>query len=70
MLKHKIETAVLVAALVFASLGLAGCRKQDTAGTATPAAETAPKQQQSLPSVGSDVSPLATPGSALSPVKP
>ncbi len=70
MLKHKIGMAVLVVVLVLTSLGLVGCRKQDTAGTPTPAAVTAPKQQQSLPSVGSDVSPLATPGSALSPVKP
>lgn len=69
MLKHRIGVGVLLVTLALSSIGLAGCRKQDTA-TPTPAAASTPMLQQSLPSVGSDVSPLATPGSALSPVKP
>lgn len=68
MLRQKIGVIVLIVALALTSMGLAGCRKQDTA-TPTPAAQATPKQQ-SLPSVGSDVSPLATPAGALSPVKP
>lgn len=64
MLKHKTGVFVLVVALALTSVGLAGCRKQDTA-TPTPTSK-----QQSLPSVGSDTSPLATPAAALSPVKP
>lgn len=64
MLKTKLQHSLLAVILIAASLGLAGCRRQEITATPTPAA------RQLLPVVGGDSSPLPTPGADNSPVKP
>lgn len=56
---------LLLALLITASVGLAGCRRQEVIPTVTPAVE-----RQLLPAVNTGSSPLPTPGIDNSPVQP
>ena len=60
MFKGKLQILIVTIMLVLTVLGLGGCRRQDTTTT----------NKQSLPLVGSENSPLPTPGVADSPVTP
>ena len=70
MNNHKLLRHFLIALLLVTSLGLASCRKTDKTATPTPATEETDVQQQSLPLVNPDGSPLPTPGPATSPLSP
>jgi uncharacterized lipoprotein YajG len=63
MLRAKLQLFLVAATLIAASLSLAGCRRQETTATPTPAAKLL------LPAVGGGHSPLPTPGADNSPVK-
>jgi hypothetical protein len=54
---------ILVLALVTMALGLGGCRRTETSETGT-------SKKVTLPVVGSDASPLPTPGTESSPLQP
>jgi hypothetical protein len=62
---NKIQRAMLALLVIAVVLGLTGCQRRDTKATPTPAV-----YQQFVPAVGSDKSPLPTPGTDNSPVKP
>jgi hypothetical protein len=59
MFKGKLQILIVTIMLVLTVLGLGGCRRQDTT-----------TNKQSLPLVGSENSPLPTPGVSDSPVTP
>jgi|GEM_PF-2053493 len=61
MSRQKHHTLFLIVILLAAALSLGGCKRQDTK-TDT--------QQQYIPAVGGQNSPLPTPGDANSPVNP
>jgi hypothetical protein len=59
MLKSKLHILIVTLMLISLALGLGGCRREETK-----------TNKQSLPLVGSENSPLPTPGVADSPVTP
>jgi hypothetical protein len=63
MLRNRALQTILVLVLVAMALGLNGCRRTDTSGTGT-------TNKVTLPVVGTDTSPLPTPGTGSSPLQP
>jgi len=59
MLRSKLHILLVTVMLISLALGLGGCRRQETT-----------TNKQSLPLMGSENSPLPTPGVADSPVTP
>lgn len=67
MIRNKRIALLIATVLLISSLGLTGCRQEDTK---TPVAPETTKQQLLPMFAGDDQSPLPTPGTDQSPLQP